>query len=155
MTQPSAKEDASNERFRDLADVLLLRDLVEDLAAVRAACVEVFAFRGTHEWPPALEPPAFWEDLYAELAAGLELAEKTLEEAVREAQAFIQAIDAAGTRVSGRRRARIGPGPTAAPLPAPRLPGVGDRETLAETAERNRPIIQCFPGFAPLAFRSP
>jgi hypothetical protein len=81
MTQPSAKADASNERFRDLADVLLLRDLVEDLAAVRAACVEVFAFRGTHEWPPALEPMAFWEDLYAELAAGLELAEKTLEEA--------------------------------------------------------------------------
>jgi hypothetical protein len=98
MTQPSAKEDASNERFRDLADVLLLRDLVEDLAAVRAACVEVFAFRGTHEWPPALEPPAFWEDLYAELAAGLELAEKTLEEAVREARAFIESIDAAGTR---------------------------------------------------------
>jgi hypothetical protein len=58
MTQPAAQEDASNERFRDLADVLLLRQLVEDLPAVRAACVEVFAFRGTHEWPPALEPPA-------------------------------------------------------------------------------------------------
>ena len=98
MTQPSAKADASNARFRDLADVLLLRDLVEDLAAVRAACVEVFAFRGTHEWPPALEPMAFWEDLYAELAAGLELAEKTLEEAVREARAFIESIDAAGAQ---------------------------------------------------------
>lgn len=95
MTQPAAQEDASNERFRDLADVLLLRQLVEDLPAVRAACVEVFAFRGTHGWPPALEPPAFWEDLYAELAAGLELAEKTLEEAVREARGFIAAIDAA------------------------------------------------------------
>ena len=98
MTQPAAQEDASNERFRDLADVLLLRELVEDLAAVRAACVEVFAFRGTHGWPPALEPPAFWDKLYAELAGGLELEEKTLEEAVREARAFIEAIDAAGAQ---------------------------------------------------------
>ena len=90
MTQPTAEKDASNERFRDLADVLLLRQLVEDLPAVRAACVEVFAFRGTHGWPPALEPPAFWEELFAELAEGLELEEKTLE-----ARAFIDAIDAA------------------------------------------------------------
>ncbi|MFO8175102.1 MAG: nucleotidyl transferase AbiEii/AbiGii toxin family protein [Longimicrobiales bacterium] len=98
MTQPAAEEDASNERFRDLADVLLLRQLVEHLPAVRAACVEVFAFRGTHGWPPALEPPAFWEGLYAELAAGLELEEKTLKDAVREARAFIEAIDATGAQ---------------------------------------------------------
>jgi hypothetical protein len=32
---------------------------------------------------------------YAELASGLELAEETLEDAVREARAFIEAIDAA------------------------------------------------------------
>jgi hypothetical protein len=94
MTQPAPEDDASNERFRDLADVLLLRDLVEDLPAVRAACVEVFAFRGTHGWPPALEPPEIWEELYAELAAGLELEKKTLGEAVREARSFIEAIDA-------------------------------------------------------------
>ena len=98
MTQPSTQEDASNERFRDLVDVLLLRGLVEDLPAVRSACVEVFAFRGTHGWPPAFEPPAFWEELYAELASGLKLAEKTLEEAVREAQTLIEVIEAAGAQ---------------------------------------------------------
>ncbi len=92
MTQPTARSDDSNERFRDLADVLLLRDLVEGLAAVRAACVEVFALRGTHGWPPALDPPEFWKELYAELA------EKTLEEAVREARSFIEAIDAVGVQ---------------------------------------------------------
>ena len=69
-----------------------------DQPAVRAACFEAFAFRGTHGWPPALEPPAFREELYAELAAGLELAEKTLEEAVREARGFIEAIDAAAAQ---------------------------------------------------------
>jgi len=98
MTQPSAKEDDSNERFRDLADVLLLRELVEDLPAVQAACVEIFALRGTHGWPPVLNPPAFWEDLYASLAEGLELPEKRLEDAVREARAFFEAIDAAGAQ---------------------------------------------------------
>ena len=95
MTQPSAEDAASNERFRDLADVLLLRELGEDLAPVRAACVEVFALRGTHGWPPVLDPPAFWEGLYAQLAEDLELRERSLEDAVREARAFIQAIDAA------------------------------------------------------------
>jgi hypothetical protein len=98
MTQPATEEDASNERFRDLADVLLLCELVEDLPAVRAACVEVFAFRGTHGWPPALEPPAFWREPYAELAAGLELPEKTLEKAVQEARGFIEAIDGTGAQ---------------------------------------------------------
>ncbi len=68
MTQPSGEGDTSNERFRDLADVLLLRELVDDLAAVRAACVEVFTLRGTHGWPPVLDPPAFWKELYAHLA---------------------------------------------------------------------------------------
>ncbi|MFC1791214.1 hypothetical protein ACFL0I_01955 [Gemmatimonadota bacterium] len=57
--------------------------------------MEVFAFRGTYGWPPALEPPAFWTELFAELAEGLELAEKTLQEAVEEARAFIEATDAA------------------------------------------------------------
>jgi hypothetical protein len=44
--------------------------------------------------PPVLDPPAFWEDLYTELAGDLELSEKTLEEAVQEARAFIDAFDA-------------------------------------------------------------
>lgn len=95
MTQHSGEDDASNERFRDLADVLLLRELVDDLGAVRVACVEVFALRGTHGWPPVLDPPTFWEELYAQLAEGLELSERSLEDAVKEAQALIDAINAA------------------------------------------------------------
>jgi hypothetical protein len=37
---------------RDLADLLLMRELVPDLAGVREAGVEVFALRGAHAWPP-------------------------------------------------------------------------------------------------------
>jgi hypothetical protein len=49
--QPSDRE---NTRYWDLIDLLLLRDLAEDLPSVREACVEVFANRGTHPWPPEL-----------------------------------------------------------------------------------------------------
>jgi hypothetical protein len=55
-------------------------------------------FAGPIDGPPPWNPPAFWEELYAELATGLKLKEKTLEEAVREARASIGAIDAAGTQ---------------------------------------------------------
>jgi len=47
---------------------------------------------------PPWNPPAFWEDLDTEPAAGLELAEETLEDAVREARALIEAIDAASAQ---------------------------------------------------------
>ncbi len=57
MTQPPKDDEAANERFRDLADLLLMRELTSDLAGVRDACVEVFALRGTHDWPPTIDPP--------------------------------------------------------------------------------------------------
>ena len=55
MTQPPKGDETANERFRDLADLLLMRELVTDLAGVREACVEVFALRGTHAWPPSVD----------------------------------------------------------------------------------------------------
>jgi len=40
--------------FRDLIDIQLLRDLIDDLHAVRTACVEIFELRGKHAWPPCV-----------------------------------------------------------------------------------------------------
>ena len=94
MTQPPKGDDEANERFRDLADLLLMRELITDLAGVRAACVEVFALRGTHAWPPAVEPPEAWEEPFAALAAELELPVSTLVEAVEAAVALIGEIEA-------------------------------------------------------------
>lgn len=94
MTQPPKGDEEANERFRDLADVLLMRELITDLAGVREACVEVFALRGTHAWPPAVEPPEAWEEPFAALAAELELPVGTLAEGVEAASAFIDEIDA-------------------------------------------------------------
>lgn len=49
----------ANARFRDLIDVLLLRELLnpDDLLHVRAACVETFTLRDKHTWPSALTTP--------------------------------------------------------------------------------------------------
>jgi len=94
MTQPPKGDEEANERFRDLADLLLMRELVPDLAGVREACVEVFALRGAHAWPPVVEPPEAWEEPFAALAAELELPVGTLVEAVEAAAAFIGEVEA-------------------------------------------------------------
>jgi hypothetical protein len=68
--------DRVNDRFRDLVDLLVLRDLIDDLPALRMACETTFVGRATHAWPPALDAPASWHDGYAHLlpmgAAGFE-----------------------------------------------------------------------------------
>lgn len=93
MTSPPLGDETPNERFRDLIDLLLMKGLAKDLSDVRAACVEVFAVRATHEWPPVLDPPAFWKEPFAALAEEVELPVRNLEGAIREAQAFIDAIE--------------------------------------------------------------
>jgi len=95
MTQPPYEEDALNERYRDLADLLLMRALARDLGRVREACVEVFSLRGTHPWPPDFEPPKFWEGPFGRWAEDPGLSANTLEDAAAEARAFISEIAAA------------------------------------------------------------
>lgn len=57
-----------NDRYRDLVDLWLLRELGTDLAAVREACEAVFATRAMHSWPPDLHVPGHWSDPFARLA---------------------------------------------------------------------------------------
>lgn len=47
MTRPSTASWA-NDRFRDLVDLLLLAELIDDRAAFRATCERVFRTRDTH-----------------------------------------------------------------------------------------------------------
>ena len=95
MTEPPVDEETPNERFRDLVDLLLMRELTTDLGGVRAACREVFAVRARHDWPPVFDPPTFWEEPFAALAEEVELPVGSLPDAVQEAKAFIGAIEAA------------------------------------------------------------
>jgi hypothetical protein len=88
----------TNHRFWDLIDLQLQRELLgNDLARVREACVEIFAGRDLHPWPPELVVPADWREPYTaaagELDADLPLDVDSAADQVRD---FIAAIDAAG-----------------------------------------------------------
>lgn len=61
-------ETGENDRFRDLIDLLLLRDLQPDLARVAEACRVIFALRGKQTWPPELTIEPSWPDQYRALA---------------------------------------------------------------------------------------
>jgi hypothetical protein len=95
MTEPPLDEATPNERFRDLVDLLLMRELATDPRGVRAACVDVFTVRAKHKWPPVLDPPAFWDEPFASLAEEVKLPVRSFEDAVREAQSFIEDVEAA------------------------------------------------------------
>jgi hypothetical protein len=87
----------ANHRFWDLVDLQLQRELLgNDLARVREACLEIFAGRDLHPWPPELVVPDDWREPYAvvagELDAGLPL---DVDSAANQVRGFIAAIDAA------------------------------------------------------------
>jgi hypothetical protein len=89
-------DDGPNERVQDAVDLLLFRETVTDLAALRAACVEVFATRGRHAWPPRFEPPAAWAAEFARMAADVGLDVRELDEAIARVRAFVDEIEANG-----------------------------------------------------------
>jgi hypothetical protein len=84
-----------NDRFRDLIDLLLLRALDPDLAAIRQACIDIFGTRGKHAWPPVLSTPASWSGPYTRLADELGFSITNVEEAARLITEFIAEIDQA------------------------------------------------------------
>jgi hypothetical protein len=84
-----------NDRSRDLIDLILLRDLVEDLSTVREACVKTFERRDKHAWPPELTIEPSWPDTYAAEAKRFGFDVETVEEAAELVRAFIAEIDAA------------------------------------------------------------
>jgi hypothetical protein len=86
-----------NDRFRDLIDLRLLRELLaeDELPAVRAACVEIFALRAKHSWPPRLTVYRAWAPGYAAMAAELGFYTEDVEVAADALRAFIADIDAA------------------------------------------------------------
>lgn len=87
----------ANSRFRDLIDLLLLRELLvaDDLLSVRAACVETFELRATHPWPPVVAVGAGWAPAYAQLAAAAGFHVTDAEDAARRVRAFVAMIDRA------------------------------------------------------------
>lgn len=80
---------APNDRFRDLVDLLLMRQLVQDYGALREACEEVFQRRATHLWPPSITAPASWTEPFARMAEETGLPIRDIAAAVEEVERFI------------------------------------------------------------------
>jgi hypothetical protein len=99
-----------NDRFRDLIDLQLLRDLVDEgeLTAVREACVEIFELRGKHTWPPRVTVYPSWATGFAAMATDLGFYTDDVEVAADALREFIAEIDAA-TRAGASWRWRSTP----------------------------------------------
>jgi hypothetical protein len=84
-----------NDRFRDLIDLQLLRDLLDDggLPSVREACVEIFALRRKHAWPPEVTVYQSWRDAFAAMAASIGFYTDDVDVAAVDLREFIAEID--------------------------------------------------------------
>lgn len=96
---PSHGED--NDRFRDLVDLLLLEELIEDgeWPGVRNACEEIFRLRAKHPWPPPVVVFDSWPDPYRALAAELSFPILEVEDAAEAVRSIIDRIVAGGRRL--------------------------------------------------------
>lgn len=82
-----------NDRARDLVDLQLLAERETlDLVRVRTTCERVFKYRRSQAWPPAVTGGEHWDTLYADAAAGLDVAAH-VDEAIDIVNGLIQLID--------------------------------------------------------------
>jgi hypothetical protein len=98
MTAPPAGR--RNERFRDLVDLLLMREWISDFGTVQRACQEVFTLRGTHAWPPFFTPPEHWDEPYRRMAVELGLGVVDVHQAAFEIRSLISKLDESAEVVS-------------------------------------------------------
>jgi hypothetical protein len=88
------REAHDNDRFRDIVDLLLLEEVLDDadLPAVRLACEEVFRLRGRHAWPPAIRVYPLWPEGYRALTTAMGFPVTEVGDAVDLVGAFISRI---------------------------------------------------------------
>jgi hypothetical protein len=88
------RPETSTSSFRDLIDLLLLRDLQPDIAHVAEACRDVFEARAKQSWPPRLSAEPSWPEQYRALAIEQGFAIQEVAQAIELVQALIEEIDA-------------------------------------------------------------
>ncbi len=90
-------KERPNQRARDLVDLLIIEELAvadDQLPSIRAACVETFALRDTHPWPPTISAWPGWDDIWMNLKDAEQLSD-SLAESIDRVQALVTRIDAA------------------------------------------------------------
>jgi hypothetical protein len=65
------------------------------LPAVREACVEIFALRAKHDWPPSVRVGPTWAEGFAQMARDVSFHTDDVEIAAEDLRRFIAEIDAA------------------------------------------------------------
>lgn len=90
--------DRDNDRFRDLFDLPLLAELVNDerWPEVNAACRELFEGRGKHHWPPTVTIFDGWTSGHKALAEENGSTVTSVHDAAALVERLIARIDAAG-----------------------------------------------------------
>ncbi len=84
----------SNDRARDLVDLQLLENEARiRLESTAAACRSVFQLRGTHSWPPVIEPRPGWEAIYSGAVREVEGALENVVEAVEQVRRLVEDLD--------------------------------------------------------------
>ena len=90
------REDGKpNERFRDLWDVWVLRELAPPTPGLREACEETFSVRGKQSWPPTVVAHPHWTDPFAALAREGGIPVPDAEHAVRDVAEYVRMISEA------------------------------------------------------------
>lgn len=89
------RDGRASERYRDLVDLWLLRELGTKLVDVRDACEDVFRRRAMQPWPPTVVVPASWADPFARLAGEVGLPTLDVEEAAQNLRGYIEEISSA------------------------------------------------------------
>ena len=84
----------TNDRFRDLIDLLLLGELVEDgdWPRLREACEEIFDLRAMHAWPPEVTVFDGWAGAYPALASEVDFPISDVHEAASAVQQLVRRI---------------------------------------------------------------
>lgn len=87
-------DDRINTRVKDLADLMLFaQHALPQPADVKAALVEIFGTRKTHDIPSKIDiPPATWATSYSAMASQLNLNETTIEEATFRLNAYWKTV---------------------------------------------------------------
>ncbi len=84
-----------NDRYRDLADLILLSMLAPASPEIRDVCEETFRVRAKHGWPPSVQAPESWREPLERIAREIDLSQQDADEIVWHVQAYIDAIASA------------------------------------------------------------
>lgn len=82
----------SNDRFRDLVDLVMLRDVVPASVGLREACEETFALRRMHVWPPAVVLHRHWIEPLERVAREVALMRANADEIATDVSRYVEEI---------------------------------------------------------------